>query len=83
MSDRLQGVKLVNDCYSEWQSVSAGVTRDAVRPMAFYNYTCMINDLLAPSSSGLYKYVDDTTAYENNKKGTASDALCMVDEISL
>lgn len=59
-SNRLQRVKLSNDCFSEWGSVQSGVPQGTkLAPWLFL----MINNL-KQSQGNLWKYVGDTTLAE-------------------
>lgn len=79
LTDRLQRVKLVDNCYSEWRSVPAGVPQGT--KLGPWLFIVMIADLKIKSSNGVVKYVDDTTGYEIIQKGSPSSAQLLMDEV--
>ena len=80
LSNRLQRVKLAEDCFSEWQSVPAGVSQGTkLGPSLFI---AMIDDLVVPSVNGTVKYVDDTTVYEVVDRREVSQAQNAIKEIT-
>ena len=80
LSNRHQRVKLAEDCFSEWQTVPAGVPQGT--KLGPWLFIIMINDLEVTSSDGVFKYVDDTTTHEVVKKGENSQAQTLLDEIN-
>ena len=69
LSNRLQRVKLSNDCFSEWGGVPSGVPQGT--KLGPWLFILMINDLRTPESD-CWKYIDDTTISEVVSKGNTS-----------
>ena len=78
-SDRLQRVKLANDCYSDWGSVPSGVPRGT--KLGPWLFALMINDLKHGAPS-YWKFVEDTTASEIVPKGGVSKAQGIFNEVT-
>ena len=74
-SNKQQRAKLEKDCFSEWSSDRAGVPQGV--KLGPWLFLVMLNYLSADTSSGLFKYVDDTTVYEvvENKGTSHAQAL--------
>ena len=74
-SNKKQRAKLENDCFSEWSSYRAGVPQGV--KLGPWLFLVMLNYLSADTSSGLFKYVNDTTVYEvvENKGTSHAQAL--------
>ena len=80
LSNRFQRVKLAEDCFSEWQSVPAGVPQGT--KLGPWLFIVMIDDLVVPSANGTVKYVDDTTVYEVVDSRGVSQAQNAINEIT-
>ena len=78
LSDRQQRIKLVEECFSEWDSVPSGVPQGT--KLGPWLFVIIINDLNIRNAS-LWKYVDDTTVSETILKGAISYAQLVVDEV--
>ena len=78
MSDRQQRIKLVEECFSEWDSVPSGVPQGT--KLGPWLFVIIINDLNIKNAS-LWKYVDDRTVSETIPKGAISYAQLVVDEV--
>ena len=78
LSDRQQRIKLVEECFSEWDSVPSGVPQGT--KLGPWLFVIIINDLNIRNAS-LWKYVDDTTVSETIPKGAISYAQLVVDEV--
>jgi len=71
-------VKLAHDCYSDWESVRAGVTRGTkLGPLLFL---IMINDIHV-NGVNLWKYVDGTSMAETVHKGQPSGIQAAIDDL--
>ena len=65
LRNRLQRVKLADDCYSEWKTVQG-------TKLGAWLFIVMINDLNIPSANGIFKSdVDDTIIDEVIEKGSS------------
>ena len=78
LSNRIQRVKLPEDCYSEWGSVPSGVPQGT--KLGPWLFILMIQDFDIDSPY-LWKFVDDTTASELLPKGSVSKAQNIVDRV--
>ena len=78
LSNRMQRVKLPEDCYSEWGSVPSGVPQGT--KLGTWLFILMIQDLDIDSPC-LWKFVDDTTVSELLPKGSVSKAQNIVDRV--
>ena len=74
LSNRHKRVKLAEDCFSEWETVPAGVPQGT--KLGPWLFIIMINDLEVTSSDGVFKYVDDTTTHEVVKKEKTAKHKC-------
>ena len=70
LKNRLQRVKLADNCYSEWKTVPAGVPQGT--KLGPWLFIVMFNDLIIPSADGIFKYADHTTIHEVIEKGSNS-----------
>ena len=80
LSNRFQRVKLAEDCFSEWQSLPAGVPQGT--KLGPWLFIAMIDDLVVPSANGTVKYVDETTVYEVVDSREVSQAQNAINEIT-
>ena len=78
LSDRLQRVKLVDSCYSEWGSVPSEVPQGT--KLGTWLFAIMNNDLEI-NNGEYWTFVDDTTASETVAKGESSNAQLIADEV--
>jgi hypothetical protein len=78
LSNRLQRVKLSNDCFSEWGGVPSGVPQGT--KLGPWLFILMINDLRTPERD-CWKYFDDTTISEVVSKGNTSTMQNSVDVV--
>jgi hypothetical protein len=62
LTDREQGVKLSQDCHSEWGKVPAGLPQ--CTKLGPWLFCIMINDLSVKDVNDLWKYVDDSSLSE-------------------
>ncbi|KAL9962338.1 hypothetical protein ACROYT_G031432 [Oculina patagonica] len=76
LTDRKQRVKLGSDCFSEWESIPAGVPQGT--KLVPWMFIIMINELDIPDNK-LWKYVDDTTISETVAKNRPSTIQTAVD----
>ena len=80
LSNRFQRVKLAKDCFSEWQSVPAGVPQGT--KLGPWLFIAMIDDLVVPSANGTVKDVDATTVDEVVDSREVSQAQNSINEIT-
>ena len=78
LSDRQQQIKLVEECFSEWNSVPSGIPQ--ATKLGPWLFVIIINDLNIRNAS-LWKYVDVMTVSETIPKGAMSYTQLVVDEV--
>ena len=78
LMDRKQRVKLAQDCYSEWHSVTAGVPQGT--KLGPWLFLIMINDL--DMSADMWKYVDDISVSKTVERGQESELQVAVDNLA-
>ena len=79
LSNRTHRVKLTEDFYSEWGSVPSGVPQET--KLGPWLFILIIHDIDIDSPY-LWKFVENTTAFELLPKGSVSKAQNIVDRVT-
>ena len=78
LSNLSQKIKLAKGCFSEWGPVPTAVRQGT--KLSPWLFVSMINDLDV-NTPHVWKFVDDTTAYEVTPKGNTSNAQSIVNQV--
>ena len=73
-------MKLLQDCFSEWGAIPAGVPLGT--KLGPWLFAIMINDIKVNGGAMLWKYVDDTTFSEIIPRGQLGGIQAVVDDLS-